>query len=999
MRFKTTAGKINFPELEQRILNFWDDNLVFDKLRRKNEKGKRWSFLDGPVTANNSLGVHHGWGRTYKDVYLRYHGMLGERCNYQNGFDCQGLWLEVEVEKALDLRSKHQIHDFGLANFSQKCRERVELFAGVITQQSKRLGQWMQWDNSYYTMSNDNIQTIWHFLAICEEKGLLVKGNKVMPWCPRCGTSLSQHEMADSYKEITTNSVYVKLAIMGRDKEFLLVWTTTPWTLPANSAVAVHPDLEYVKIRPHGSEDTYWICKDRENDLFGSMLRDQLVTVKGQELVGLEYTGPLDKHLDFQANTAHRVVPWTMVSRDEGTGMVHIAPGCGAEDYELARQLELPVYVPVNESGDYVDGYAWMSGKNVRNVSGLVVATLSADGLLYEQKQHKHRYPHCWRCHTSLIFRLCDEWFLKVEPVRAKLEEEARKIEWIPAYSGQLMQNWLHTMGDWCISRRRFWGLPLPFWRCGDCGKHTVVSSINDLKRRACNPRLIDGMDLHRPWIDDVKIVCRHCNSNNTRRVEEVGDCWLDAGIVPLSTLNYMGRMVKWRSFPQWSSDCDMWTNFPFDFATEMREQVRLWFYSCLFMSVVLEGRTPFKTLMTYEDMRDEKGEPFSKTKGNAPKLNEVIDKYGADVLRYVFCQAPLNQPFRFGYGPLQEAGKKLLSLWNCYNFFAGYANIDNPKTLLTGKPKRNIDRWVCARLQKTVRTCRRALDSYNVSLALQSVEEFVNELSTWYIRVQRPVFSIKGIDDDKQTAYEVLAYCLKTVALLLAPMLPFTAEELYQRLVIPSYDSAPESVHLCEYPDVDTNLWDEDIIVEMGIVQEAVSLALALRDENKIKVRQPLAWASFALTKPEHRDMLARNLPLVSQELNVNNAFIVDIEQTGAQIRRKMTPTMTAHLNIELTDELRHQGMARDLIRHIQEMRKKAGLTPKDSITVWIATDPNTQAIIDAQSGRISDKTTAHRLDWLRLEDSRISETVTLGEAMVGIGIEVDNAVPLNPT
>ncbi|HKA54102.1 MAG TPA: class I tRNA ligase family protein, partial [Candidatus Binatia bacterium] len=494
--FTPFTGHVNYPEMEQRILRFWQEQDVFAKLRAQNAGGPRWSFIDGPITANNPMGVHHAWGRTYKDIYCRYKAMQGYDQRWQNGFDCQGLWLEVEVEKQLGFNSKQDIVRFGLENFSRACRARVEQYAERITQQSIRLGQWMQWydpqgkPTSYFTMDDNNIEHIWHFLKKCEELGWLYIGHRVMPWCWRCGTSLSQHELIDSYREQTDPSVYFRCAIPDRPGEYFLVWTTTPWTLTANVALAIHPDIDYARVRVGG--DVYYLAAARVEAVLPRNA-ERLGTVKGNELLGLSYAGPFDD-LPAQAGVKRRTIPWEVISTEEGTGIVHIAPGCGAEDFELGKQLGLDTLVPIDDNGYFVDGFGWLVGKHVTEVAPLIRDDLQEKGVLFAWGDYEHRYPICWRCKTPLVFRLGDEWFISCAEVRERMKREALTVRWMPEYGGSLMQNWLDNMGDWCISRRRFWGLPLPFYTCDSCHHRTVVGSKTELRARARNPEAVDAL-------------------------------------------------------------------------------------------------------------------------------------------------------------------------------------------------------------------------------------------------------------------------------------------------------------------------------------------------------------------------------------------------------------------------------------------------------------------------------------------------------------------------
>ncbi|MGH2713769.1 MAG: class I tRNA ligase family protein, partial [Thermoleophilaceae bacterium] len=581
--FQPLPSVPDHPTLEHEILTWWREQEVFERLRDANRGGPTFSFLDGPITANNPMGAHHAWGRTLKDVFQRYKALQGFDQRYQNGFDCQGLWVEVEVEKSLGLNSKREIEEYGLAEFARRCRERVAEFAEVITNQSVRLGMWMDWDNDYYTFSDTNISYIWGFLKRVHELGWLYQGHRSMVWCPRCGTSLSQHELIDSYREITHPSLYVRFPLADERGEALAVWTTTPWTLPANVAAAVKADAEY-KL----TEDGTWMAAE----LFPELAAVR--TVRGEELVGRSYEGPFDE-LAAQQGIAHRVIPWDEVSLEEGTGIVHIAPGAGSEDFELSRVHDLPVLAPIDESGRFYDDYGWLHGLTTHEVADKIVHDLGERGRLLRAEELTHRYPVCWRCGTELVFRIADEWFISAEEIRQPMLDANATVAWTPDFYSKRMDDWLRNMGDWCISRKRFFGLPLPFYPCGQCGKLNVVGSEAELRERA-----VSGLELleelHRPWVDEVTISCEHCGAEGQRRLPEVGDAWLDAGIVPLSTLGWQNAEYVPEGYAtgagQGLTKADLpdhayWEQwFPADWVSESREQIRLWFYSISVMSM-----------------------------------------------------------------------------------------------------------------------------------------------------------------------------------------------------------------------------------------------------------------------------------------------------------------------------------------------------------------------------------------------------------------------------
>ncbi len=997
--------------MEHHTLDFWTESKAFDQLVRQNQGHTPFSFIDGPITANNPMGVHHAWGRTYKDVFQRYQAMLGKDERYQNGFDCQGLWVEVEVEKQLGLNSKREIEAYGLAEFSKRCRERVCTYAGVQTEQSIRLGQWMHWDHSYYTMTDQNIEYIWHFLKVCQENGWLYRGARSLPWCTRCGTSLSQHELIDSYREVTHLSVTLKLPLKGRTSESILVWTTTPWTLPANVAAAVHPDLDYLAV--HQGDETYYLARNTVGMLRGPYTVER--TFKGSELVGLEYVAPY-AGLPVQRGVVHRIVPWTEVSEEEGTGVVHIAPGCGAEDYELSKVENLPVIVPIDDAGNYYDGFEWLSRRNVAEVAQPIVNDLTQRGLLYVAADYTHRYPVCWRCASELVFKLADEWFISANEIRPLMIQAARQVEWVPDWAGKRMEDWLNNMGDWSISRKRYWGLPLPFYICG-CGELTVVGSREELEKLA-----VSGLDqlqeLHRPWIDQVKIRCPKCGSI-AERVSEVGDCWLDAGIVPFSTLDYLTNREYWEKW------------FPADLVLEMREQIRLWFYSMLFMSVTLVGTAPYRRVFVYEKVYDEFGRPMHKSAGNAISFSDAVEKMGADVMRWIYCASNPEANLNFGFNLADETRRKLLTVWNVYSFFVTYANIDGfdpnapPVPVADRSP---LDRWILSRLQEVTDSANRGIAGYSPTDATRRLEEFFEDLSNWYLRRSRRRFWKSEADTDKAAAYQTLYQTLVQLSKLLAPIIPFLSEALYQNLVRSADSSAPVSVHLCAYPQADEALIDEQLLRDTELLREVVELGRAARNKAALKVRQPLGDVLVKLPEPSEKQSLGRLIGQIQDELNVKAVTFVDDlgdlvsyavkgkpQLLGPKYQRELPRVMGALKNAnaaevareveagrsvtldgftlspeeievtvsdrpglsvstenglavavttDLTPILVQEGMARELVHRIQTMRKAADFNIEDRITAYYETaDPVIEEVFDRFAPYIKQETLSRDL------------------------------------
>jgi isoleucyl-tRNA synthetase len=991
--FKKVATDVNFVEQEHETLRFWEASKTFDALRAKNANGPRWSFLDGPITANNPMGVHHAWGRTYKDVFQRFHAMKGHHQRYQNGFDCQGLWVEVNVERELGFKTKRDIEAYGLARFVEACKERVRKYADVQTKQSIRLGQWMDWDNSYFTMTDENNYTIWSFLKKCHERGLVYRGRDSMPWCPRCGTGISQQEMHEGYQEITQDSVIVRMPLRGRTNEYLLVWTTTPWTLAANVAAAVNPDLAYAKVKQ--KDAVYYIAKSRLHEMKPHGPYEVVGEITGAQMEGWTYDGPFDElPAAAPAVKAHRIIMWPEVSSEEGTGIVHIAPGCGKEDYDLSLQLGLPTIAPIDESGVYFEGYGFLTGKVASEVEEAVFASLRENGYYYKKEPYSHSYPHCWRCKTALLFRNVDEWYINMS-WRDDIKKITDAIRWIPGWAHDQEMDWLTNMRDWMISKKRYWGLALPIYQC-ECGWFDVIGSKSELKERAVEGWAeFEGHSPHRPWVDAVKIACGKCGKP-VSRIRDVGNPWLDAGIVPYSTVKYNEDREYWRKW------------IPADFVCEsFPGQFRNWFYALLAMSTMMEDIPPFKTLFGYALVRDDKGEELHKSGPNAILFDDAAERLGCDVLRWVYCrQNPFNNLcFSWSLGDLTRRDV-FNKLWNVYAFFANYARLDgfDPSSPQVPMAQRSdIDRWLLSDLQLLARAAEDRYSNYDVASFVKQAEKFLDNLSNWYVRRNRRRFwRAKGQgDQDKFAAYQTLYEALVTLCKLCAPVIPFVTEQMYQNLVADQDASAPKSVHLCDFPQVKADLIDEPLSTQMDIVTSVVSAALGLRKESQIRVRQPLKQLLVISHDDAAVAALRRFEEQILDELNVKELAIkpsaegienyeikprmdllgpkykgaagrvgaalkalnasdvarrvsegkeVAVNVGGAEfvllpseinVKREMPAHMLAAdvggttlvLDIEVTPELRGEGWARDTVRQIQQLRKEMDLNIEDRI------------------------------------------------------------------
>jgi isoleucyl-tRNA synthetase len=968
--------------LEREVLEWWERDGTFEKLRAQNSDGPRFSFIDGPITANNPMAAHHCWGRTLKDVFQRYRALRGYHQRYQNGFDCQGLWVEVGVERSLGLNSKKEIEEYGLAEFAQRCKERVAEYAEVITGQCRRLGMWMDWDNDYYTFSDTNIEYIWRFLKAVHERGWLYVGHRSVEWCPRCGTSLSQHELMNSYEDLTHPSLYVRFPIKGREHESLVVWTTTPWTLPANVAAAVKPDAEY-GLRESGD----WVAVECYPD-------DTFVRrVRGEELVGIEYEGPFDE-LPAQAEVVHRVIPWDDVTLEDGTGIVHIAPGAGAEDFELSKVHDLPVLAPIDEAGRFLPEYGEFEGRSTEDVEKPIVVELDRRGRLVEHGSIVHRYPICWRCATPLVFRIADDWLIACDAIRQQMLEANATVAWTPDFYSKRMDDWLRNMGDWNISRRRYFGLPLPFYPC-ECGHLNVIGSLAELRVRA-TAGLEQLVELHRPWIDEVTIRCESCGED-VRRITEVGDAWLDAGIVPFSTLGWQNEEWQEHGYANGASgglsgadlpDHAYWEQwFPADWVSEMREQIRLWFYSISFMSVTLTGRSPYRAVLTYEKLLDETGREMHRSWGNSIDAAEALDNIGADVMRWLFSEHVPSQNIRFGYGPAHEIRRRLLTLWNSAAFLVTYANIEGFEPRwedFDGGPSdaelRLLDRWLIARTHDFLAEVERAYEGYWTPAITRAFDSLVDDLSNWYIRRSRQRFYT-----DDEAAFRTLWYALVQAIRAIGPVMPFLAEHLWQNLVASACEDAPRSVFLAGWPEAGDR--DEALLAEVAEARRIVRLGHVARKTSVPKVRQPLrrlvvdgtavAGAQLDVIKEELNvkeiefgkvdatEVLVKpNLPLLGPKLGSELGAVRAALQSGefeelagggfraaghelgpdeVLVERRgkegwavaSEDGLTVALDTTLDDELRREGRVFDLIHKLNSMRKDAGLELTDRITV----------------------------------------------------------------
>jgi isoleucyl-tRNA synthetase len=1007
--FSPLPDKPDHDALERELLETWEREGTFDTLREQNRGGPRFSFIDGPVTANRMvLGVHTAWGRTLKDVFQRYKALRGHDQRYQNGFDCQGLWIEVGVERSLGLNSKREIEEYGLAEFARRCREVVVQSSRALTEGSIRLGQWMDWGNDYFTFSDTNIEYIWRFLRLVHERGWLYLGHRSTEWCPRCGTSLSQHELTQGgvYQERSDPSLYVRFPLLERPNESLVVWTTTPWTLPANVAAAVKLDAEYGR-----RENGEWVAVARyPEERFERR-------VLGEELVGLRYRGPFDD-LGPGGEVDHQVIPWEEVALEEGTGIVHIAPGAGQEDFELGRLHDLPVLSPVDEAGRFYDSYGWLHGLSTSDAADQIVGRLAEQGYLLEAGTYVHRYPHCWRCDTPLIWRVTDDWLISVAELRQALLDANATIEWTPSYMGKRMDDWLRNMGDWNISRRRYYGLPLPFYPCS-CGHLNVIGSKAELVERATVS--VDGLEeLRRPWIDEVRIRCDACGEE-VERIAEVGDVWLDAGIVPFSTLGWESPEYVPEGYATGAAkglthadlpDHAHWEQwFPADWVSEMREQIRLWFYSQLFMSVALTGQAPFRKVLGYEKMLDEKGREMHSSWGNTIDAPDAFARMGADVMRWQFCAQPPDRNLLFGFGAAHEIRRRLLTLWHSAKFLVDYANIGDWRPSShdlaegPGADLQPLDAWLVARTHALVGQATQAYESWLTVDVVRAFEAFVDDVSNWYIRRSRRRFW-----DGDEAAFRTLWYALVQGVRVVAPVMPFLTDHLWRRLTEPCEDT-PSSVHLAGWPEASPA--DAGLLEEVAELRRVVELGRQARSAAGVKLRQPLRAlvVEGASRSRGHADEIAEELrvkevtfgdvaaselrvkpnlrvlgPKLGRELAAVRSALeagefeelpeggyrvgehelrpdeVLVERTGKQgWEVAASDGVTVALDVALDEELEREGRVYELIHTVNTKRKQAGLELTDRIELTI---PDGDADLMEHADWIARETLAVKVD-----------------------------------
>ena len=1023
--YKQVPTSLNFVDREKAVEKFWEDNDIFKKSMEHRKEGETYTFYDGPPTANGKPHIGHVETRTIKDMIPRYRTMKGYMVPRKAGWDTHGLPVELEVEKLLGLDGKEQIEEYGLAPFIDKCKESVWKYKGMWEDFSRTVGFWADMDNPYVTYDDNFIESEWWALKTIWDKGLLYKGFKIVPYCPRCGTPLSSHEVAQGYKAVKERSAIVRFKVKGEDAYFL-AWTTTPWTLPSNVALCVNPEETYLKVKAADGY-TYYIAKALADKVLGSLAEEDkaayevLETYVGKDLEYKEYE-PLYKcagdAAEKQKKKAHFVTCDGYVTMTDGTGIVHIAPAFGEDDSRIGRNYELPFVQFVDGKGDLTAETPY-AGKFVKDADPLVLKDLDAEGKLFDAPKFEHDYPFCWRCDTPLIYYARESWFIKMTAVKDDLVRNNKTINWIPASIGEgRFGNWLENIQDWGVSRNRYWGTPLNIWEC-ECGHQHSIGSREELYKMSGNEKA-KTVEFHRPYIDEITITCPECGKQ-MKRVPEVIDCWFDSGAMPFAQHHYPFENKD--LFEQ---------QFPADFISEAVDQTRGWFYSLLAESTLLFNKAPYKNVIVMGHVQDENGQKMSKSKGNAVDPFNALETYGADAIRWYFytSSAPWL-PKRFSGKAVQEGQRKFMgTLWNTYAFFVLYANIDNfdaSKYTLEYDKLPVMDKWLLSKLNSTVAEVDSNLDQYRIPEAAKALQDFVDEMSNWYVRRSRERFWAKGMEQDKINAYMTLYTALVTICKAAAPMIPFMTEDIYQNLVRSNDANAPESIHLCDFPVVNKDHIDKKLEEDMEDVLDAVVMGRACRNEAAIKNRQPISRmyikSDFTLSefyqeiiedelnvkevvftddvrdftsytfKPQLRTVgpkygkqlggIQKHLAALDgnaamDELNADGALKFDVDGVAVELTKddllidmaqkegyvsQEDNKMTVVLDTNLTPELVEEGFVYEIISKIQTMRKESGFEVTDHIRVSINGNDKLSEIAQKNKEAISGKVLADEL------------------------------------
>lgn len=991
--FREVSSELNIAQREEKILEFWNKNKIFQESLQLRKDSPEFVFYEGPPTANGRPGIHHVMSRTVKDVVCRFKSMKGFLVRRKAGWDTHGLPVEIEVEKELDIHGKEGIKEYGIAEFNRKCKDNVFSYKKDWDYLTERIGYWLDLENPYITFTNEYIESVWWILNEIWKKDLLYQGFKILPYCPRCETPISSHEVSQGYRDVKDPSIYVRVKKKGSDNTYFLLWTTTPWTLISNVALAVNAEVDYVELEHDG--DKYIMAEERIEDLFGADSYKILRTMKGTELKGTEY----ERIFDFVPvdKKAFYVITGDFVTTSDGTGIVHIAPAFGEDDYQAGLEYDLPLMRPVNASGKFDDIISDYKDQFVKDADENIINDLKTQGKIVKKVTIEHSYPHCWRCHTPLLYYARESWFIRTSKHKNDLLANNEQINWYPPEVGTgRFGEWLKNNIDWSLSRDRYWGTPLNIWSCTECETKHSIGSIAELKEKGENvPKEID---LHIPYVDDITIKCEDCGST-MKRVPEVIDVWFDSGSMPYAQYHY-----PFENKEQFDK------NFPADFICEGIDQTRGWFYSLLAISTLLFNKPAFKNIVVNELILDKDGQKMSKTKGNTVVPEDIISNYGADTLRwYLMTVSPPWIPKRFDEEGIKEVLRKFVNtLLNTYSFFVLYANIDGysgEEEHALFNDRTELDRWILSKLYSTVEQVNEMMENYKLTRAARLINDFlVNDVSNWYIRRNRRRFWKSEDWNDKLYAYQTLHEVLLTISKLIAPYAPFISEDIYNNI---KSDKDPESVHLCDFPELSEEQQsnrDQALEQRMALVQKVVSISLSLRNESKIRVRQPLKKVMVFLNSGKEIKALNQMSSIICDELNVKELQSVDsinelvirrikpnFKILGPKIGKLMgkvapvinsltdeqiqnfekngherivvegheikllledveiradskeglssfsDPDLTVAIDLELTEDLKDEGIARELINRVQNLRKEISLEITDRIVIYI--------------------------------------------------------------
>jgi isoleucyl-tRNA synthetase len=967
--FKKETQKADFLQLEEAISQLWDSEKTFERSVDQREGCDKFVFVEGPPTANGLPHPGHILTRVVKDLILRYKTMQGFYVKRKAGWDTHGLPVEIEVEKELGINTKPEIERYGIEKFNQKCKASVFKYEREWVNATKRVGFWIDMDDPYITFENEYIESVWWSLKEIWNKGLLYKGHKVVPFCPRCETTLSSHEVAQGYRDVEDMSVYVKFKAKQEDEMeplYLLAWTTTPWTLLGNIALAVHPTHTYVKVRvpikdSEGTKKEVLILAEaRFNVLEGEY--EILERFTGNDLEDLKYE-PLFEYATIEGGEAHMVITADFVTLNEGSGIVHIAPAFGEVDYEACKVRELGFAQPVDSEGRFTDEVPPLEGMFVKDADRLIIDMLNERGILYKEERYLHSYPFCWRCGSPLLYYARESWFIKMSTLRDNLLANNELISWYPDHLKYgRFGKFLDNIADWALSRERFWGTPLPIWVCIECGEQYCVGSVEELREKA-KTNVPGDIDLHRPFIDEVILKCDACGGD-MRRVKDVIDCWYDSGSAPFAQWHYPFETEKFTE------------NFPADFITEAIDQTRGWFYTLLGVSTAVFDASPYLNVLSLGHILDDKGVKMSKSKGNVVDINKLFETEAADALRwYLFTVGPLTDDIRFSAQAIREKQKKFLNtLWNSYFFFVTYATIDefNPKDKSIPVEQRNVmDRWIVSRLNTLTTDVIAALERFEIHVAARKIEEFVvNDLSNWYIRRSRRRFWIVEENVDKDCAYLTLYEVLVSLCKLLAPFVPFVTEHIYQNMVRWVSEDEHESVHLCDFPSPAESLTDVELETSMELLSNLVEAGRRARSDAGIKIRQPLQEV-VVVCSTDTREKVERMTEILKDEVNVKDVRFQDLQEAaegifvGAHYKDvKLDEETVLFLDCDPSKTLIEEGLVRDLVRRIQGMRKDLDLEYTEKIGIRYACDDEGKEAIHNFLDYIRDETLAVSID-----------------------------------